>query len=90
MKINPIYKVRKVAGENIILLQGKTNGDMTRVVAFNDSALLMWDSLQGKDFGVLDAANVLLENYDVEPAVANADAQKWIDVLKENSLLLQE
>jgi hypothetical protein len=50
----------------------------------------MWDSLQGKDFGVLDAANVLLENYDVEPAVANADAQKWIDVLKENGLLLQE
>ena len=38
MKINPIYKVRKVAGENIILLQGKTNGDMTRVVAFNESA----------------------------------------------------
>ena len=52
MKINPIFKVRKVAGENIILLQGKTNGDMTRVVAFNESALLMWDSLQGKDFTV--------------------------------------
>ena len=29
MKINPIFKVRKVAGENIILLQGKTSGDMT-------------------------------------------------------------
>ena len=90
MKINPIYKVRKVAGENIILLQGKTNGDMTRVVAFNDSALLMWDSLQGKDFTALDAANVLLDNYDVDPSVANADAQKWVDTLRENGLLLAE
>ena len=90
MKINTIYKVRKVAGENIILLQGKTNGDMTRVIGFNDSALLMWESLQGKDFSVQDAANVLLDNYDVDSAVANADAQKWVDTLRENGLLLDE
>lgn len=90
MKINTIYKVRKVAGENIILLQGKTNGDMTRVIAFNDSALLLWESLQGKDFSVQDAANVLLDNYDVDSAVANADAQKWVDTLRENGLLLDE
>lgn len=90
MKINPIYKVRKVAGENIILLQGKTSGDMTRVVAFNDSALLMWDNLQGKDFSADDAAKVLLDNYDVEESVARTDAQKWVDTLKENGLLLAE
>jgi hypothetical protein len=90
MKINPIYKVRKVAGENIILLQGKTNGDMTRVVAFNESALLMWDTLQGKDFSVLDATQVLLDNYDVAPDVASADAKKWVDTLRENGLLIAE
>lgn len=90
MKINPIYKVRKVAGENIILLQGKTNGDMTRVVAFNESALLMWDTLMGKDFFAHDAAQVLLDNYDVEESVALADAEKWITTLRENGLLLAE
>ena len=90
MKINPIYKVRKVAGENIILLQGKTNGDMTRVVAFNESALLMWDTLMGKDFLARDAAQVLLDNYDVEESVAIADAEKWITTLRENGLLLAE
>ena len=90
MKINPIYKVRKVAGENIILLQGKTSGDMTRVVAFNDSALLMWDTLQGKDFSVLDATQVLMDNYEVEAATASADATKWVETLRENGLLLPE
>ena len=90
MKINPIYKVRKIAGENIILLQGKTGGDMTRVVAFNESALLMWDSLQGKDFTVDDAVAVLLDNYDVEEATARADAGKWVDTIRENGLLLPE
>lgn len=90
MKINPIFKVRKVAGENIILLQGKTNGDMTRVVAFNESALLMWDSLQGKDFTVEDAAAVLLDNYNVDEATAHTDAAKWVETIRENGLLLPE
>ena len=88
--MNPIYKVRKIAGENIILLQGKTGGDMTRVVAFNESALLMWDSLQGKDFTVDDAVAVLLDNYDVEEATARADAGKWVETIRENGLLLPE
>ncbi|MCQ2259888.1 MAG: PqqD family protein [Bacteroidales bacterium] len=90
MKINPIYKVRKVAGENIILLQGKTHADMTRVVAFNDSALLMWESLLDKDFTLEDATRVLTDNYEVEESVARADAQKWIDNIVENGLLLTE
>ena len=90
MKINPIYKVRKVAGENIILLQGKTNGDMTRVIAFNDSALLMWNELQGKDFTAADAAAVLLDNFDVEEAGATADAEKWIETLRENGMFIAE
>ena len=77
-------------GENIILLQGKTSGDMTRVVAFNESALLIWDSLMGKDFTVSDAVAVLMDNYVVEESVATADAQKWVDTLRENGLLLPE
>lgn len=90
MKINSIYKVRHVAGENIILLQGKSHDDLTRVVAFNDSALLMWNSLKDKDFTLDDATQVLLENYEVEESIARQDAQKWIDTIKENNLLLSE
>lgn len=90
MKINDFYKVRNVVGENLILIQGKNNGDMTRVVAFNDSALLMWDSLIGKDFTLDDAVNVLLDNYNVEEPVARADAEKWVETLRVNGLLISE
>ena len=90
MKINPIYKVRSVAGENIILLQGRNSGDMTRVVAFNNSALLMWNTLQGQDFTVDDAVAVLLDSYVVEESVAKADAEKWVETLRENGLLMAE
>ena len=90
MKINPIYKVRNVAGENIVLLQGKMGGDMTRVVGFNDTALLMWNELFGKDFTLDDATRVLTENYDVDEATAAADAERWIEDLRESQLLIPE
>ena len=90
MRTNTNYKVRNVAGENIVLLQGKLGGDMTRVIAFNESALLMWNTLAGKDFTVADAAQVLTDNFEVDEATAVADAEKWIAQLREGGLLLEE
>lgn len=89
MKINPNYKVRTVAGENIVLLQGKMGGEMTRVVAFNDSALFLWNQLQGKDFSIADAAKTLMEHYEVAESTAIDDVVKWIQVLRENGLMLE-
>lgn len=52
MKIRQGYKVREIAGENVVIMQGKAGADMTRIITFNDSALLLWNELQGKDFGL--------------------------------------
>ena len=90
MKINTNYKVRNVAGENIVLLQGKMGGDMTRVVAFNETALLLWNELFGKDFTAADAARVLTEHYDVDETTAEVDAERWIQNLREGQLLIAE
>ncbi len=90
MKINPNYKVRNVAGENIVLLQGKMGGDMTRVVAFNETALLLWNELFGKEFTAEDAAHVLTEHYEVDETTAAVDAERWIQDLREGKLLLTE
>ena len=90
MKINPNYKVRNVAGENIVLLQGKMGGDMTRVVGFNETALLLWNELFGKDFTAADAVKVLTDHYEVDEATATVDANRWIQDLREGQLLLPE
>ena len=87
MRIKQEYQVREVAGENIVILQGRYGADLTRIVTFNDSALLMWNELFGKDFTAQDAAAVLLQNYEVEEATAQKDAQLWIDKLTECKLL---
>ena len=87
MRIKQEYQVREVAGENIVILQGRYGADLTRIVTFNDSALLMWNELFGRDFTAQDAAAVLLQNYEVEEATAQKDAQLWIDKLIECNLL---
>ena len=42
MRINEKMKVRTVAGENIVMIQGVEGTDMTRVVALNESAMVLY------------------------------------------------
>lgn len=88
MKINTKYKVRQVAGENIVLVQGRNPGDMTSVVAFNDSSLYLWNSLLDKDFEMEDVVSLLTERYEVDEAVAAKDAESWLKTLEEKGLLV--
>lgn len=88
MKINTKYKVRQVAGENIVLVQGRNPGDMTSVVAFNDSSLYLWNSLLDKDFEMEDVVSLLTERYEVDEAVAAKDAESWIKTLEEKGMLV--
>ena len=87
MRIKQEYKVRNIAGENVVIMQGHHGADLTRIISLNDSAHLLWETLSGKDFSVEDAAEVLVQNYEVEAATAAGDTQKWIDKLAECQLL---
>lgn len=87
MRIKQEYKVRDIAGENVVILQGSYGADLTRIITLNESALLMWNTLAGREFTAEDAAEVLQQNYEVEAAVALRDAQVWVDKLKDCKLL---
>ena len=43
MKINSNYKLREVAGETIVVNQGTTGMDMTRIISLNASAKLLYE-----------------------------------------------
>lgn len=81
MHIDNSYKVRQVAGENLIVKQGKTHADMTKVISLNSSALLLWNELQGKEFTQADAAGVLVAHFGIAQEQADIDAGRWIDSL---------
>lgn len=87
MRIFPKYKVRNVANENVVLVQGRNPGDMTSVIALNETSLYLWNELYGKDFELQDVVSLLTGRYDVDEATAAKDAESWVATLREKSVL---
>lgn len=81
MRIKDNYKVRQIAGENLIVEQGKSQADMTKVISLNATALLLWESLSGKDFTIADGAAVLVDRYGIPQEQAETDVHRWADTL---------
>lgn len=90
MKFKSEYKVRSIAGENVVIMQGRYGSDVTRVISLNDTSLLLWNELQGVDFDLDRVVAILVENYDVDEATAAKDAEAWCEKLRECSLLVDE
>ena len=82
MKINSNYKLRSIAGETIVVNQGTTGTDMTRIISLNASAKLLYEQLVGKVFTLDDAAKVLVDTYGIGSGQALADVEKWADALR--------
>ena len=75
--------MRSIAGENVIIKQGRFGADMTRVISRNQTSMLLWEQLQGREFEADDVVKILTDNYVVEAEVAAADAAKGIEKLNE-------
>ena len=87
MKIKQQYKVREMAGEHVVIMQGSYGADMTRIISLNESALYLWNELVGKEFTLEDVANLLVEYYGIDDAVAERDALHWVERLEECALV---
>lgn len=78
MKINDNYKVRKIAGENLVIMQGTGHADLTRIISLNSTALFLWEKLSGKTFSEEEASELLVEEYGIEKGQALSDVREWI------------
>lgn len=83
MKIKEQYKVREMAGEHVIIMQGKHGSDLTKIISLNESALYLWNEVYGEEFDAERVASLLVECYGIEEAVALRDAERWIAKLEE-------
>ena len=87
MKINPNFRLRDIAGETIIVNQGTSDVDMTRIISLNASAKLLFEAMAGKEFTIDDAAKLLVDTYEIEGSQAVADAAVWAQALKEQGII---
>jgi hypothetical protein len=87
MKLKQNYKVRKIAGESVIVRMGTQNVKMTTIISLNPTSEWLWEQLQGVEFDAQKVADLLTAEYEVEAAVALADAAKWIEMLQQAELV---
>ena len=87
MRIKKQYKVREMAGEHVVIMQGTIGSDLTRIISLNASALYLWQAVEGKDFDTNIVAQLLAEEYGIDDQIAATDAQRWIDKLADCGLL---
>ena len=88
MKIDSKYRLREIAGETIIVQQGKTGADLTKIISLNASACELFKQLSGKDFTIEEAATVLVDTYHIDRERALTDATSWADALKNCHVIL--
>ena len=87
MRISNKYKVREMAGQHVVIIQGRNGEDMTRIISLNKTSLFLWNSLYGKDFEIGDVACVLMREYGIDEDLAMKDAGDWCAKLEECKLL---
>ena len=80
MKITREYILREIAGDYIIIPTGKTVLDFNGLITLNEVGVSLWKMLQN-EVTFDDLLQGILDEYDVEPAVAREDIQEFLDQL---------
>lgn len=82
MRIKKGYKVRNIAGENIVVCQGTQNMDLTKVIYLNKTSVELWNQFEDKEFTLEDVVIFLCSKYGIDSERATCDGKKWIDALE--------
>lgn len=89
MKIDSKVKVRDIAGEKVVIMQGRLGADLTRIVQLNGSSQWLLEQLSGREFEVADVVALLTSRYDVDEQTATADAVAWVEQLREHKMIVE-
>ena len=89
MKIDSKAKVRDIAGEKVVIMQGRLGADMTRIIQLNGSSVWLLEQLTDRDFEVADVVELLTSRYDVDEQTATADATKWVEQLRQHKMVIE-
>jgi hypothetical protein len=89
MKIKSGFKLNTVCGETFLVPMGEGNVDYSKLIALNESSLLLWKRMEQGDFSTDDLVKALLEEYEVTEEVARKDVEIIIRQFKEENIITE-
>lgn len=87
MKIKPEFMLHQIGEEYIVMHDGSTNVDFSRIINLNRTAAYLWQRFCDADFDVDALTAALTERYDVVPEQARRDAEAFIQSLQRCGIL---
>jgi hypothetical protein len=89
VRVDKEFVLREIAGDYIIIPTGKTVLEFNGLVTVNEVGVSLWKMLQN-EVTFDDLVNGILEEYDVEEAVAREDIREFLDKIIESGILAKE
>ncbi|MEG0517248.1 MAG: PqqD family protein [Bacteroidales bacterium] len=87
MRIKKGYKIRQIAGENIIIAAGEKETDLTKIISLNPTSCFLWENLAVKDFTEQDIVDLLIREYKIDHQTAAKDVKSWLHALSECGII---
>jgi hypothetical protein len=89
VRIEKEFVLREIAGDYIIIPTGKTVLEFNGLVTVNEVGVSLWNMLQN-DVTFDELVEGILEEYDVEEAVAKEDIREFLDKIIESGILAKD
>lgn len=87
MKIKPEFMLHQIGEEYIVMHDGSTNVDFSRIINLNRTAAYLWQRFRDADFDAAALTAALTERYDVTLEQARRDAEAFIQSLQRCGIL---
>lgn len=86
MKIKNGFLLRQVGEQNVVVAVGEESRNFNGIIRLNETGRFLWENLQ-QDIPEKELVRIMLLEYDIDSATAEADVHNFIETLKEADLL---
>lgn len=87
MKFKPGFELRDICGEKVVIAAGIENIDFNQMIALNESAAYLWQQVADKEFNADTLTQLLCQEYEVDEATAQTDAENLISEWTKQGLI---
>jgi len=88
MKLQKTFQLKQIGEEFVVMNNQATSVDFTQIITLNQSAAWLWKQLEAiESFDKTTIVQLLLDEYEVDETVAQADAETFIQHLVEHHFI---
>lgn len=86
MKIKPGYLMKKVGDDYVVVSVDSKVVNFNSMISLNESGCLLWKKLE-EGCSEEDLVKVILNEYDIEEAIAKQDVEEFLANLRKHQLI---